>query len=82
MVNSVGAGEVLDGAPVLEGDQGAAFAADDDDGHVADLGGAAVARVLDLDLEAQEMPGRAFEDFSLFGAEDVGVLVEPVGDIG
>ena len=80
MLNSVGAGEVLDGAPVLEGDQGAAFAEDDDDGHVADLGGAAVVRA--LDLEVQNMPGRAFEDFSLFGAEDVGVLVDPVGDIG
>jgi hypothetical protein len=91
----VGAGEVLRVTAIFDGDQGApvraavfegvdlvVFASDDDDGHVAHLGRAVVALFLDLDLQAQIVPRRTFEDLALLRAEGFRVLVEMERDAG
>ncbi len=77
----VGAGEILDVAAVFESDQRAAMgaavfermnfslcAAHDDDGHLADEGGAVVAFVGDIDIEGEVIPEWSFKNFLLFGA--------------
>ena len=65
-------------AAVLERGEIAVFRAHDDDGHAADEGRAVVAGVGEFDLEAEEVPGRAFEDALLLGREHVLFGVDPV----
>ena len=69
-------------AAVLEGAQLAVFGARDDDRHAADEGGAVVADVGELGLQAEEVPDRAFEDALLLGAQHVVLGVDPVGHAG
>ena len=86
----IGAGEILDVAAVLERDQRAAmgaavfeamqraiFAAHDDHRHFAHEGGAVIALVFDIDIQAQEMPGGTLENAPLFRAQYFRILVQP-----
>ena len=89
----VDAGKILAVAPFLQADQRslvgatvdhrmdvAVFVARDDDGNFADEGGLEVARVRDVDIEAQEMPDWSPEYLFLFQGVDVRVRIKAIGD--
>ena len=70
------------GTAVFEGNDIAVAGTSHDDRHRAHHRGAVVAGFGDIDLEAQKMPGGAFEHPGLFVARNVGIAVDPVGHAG
>ncbi len=69
-------------AAVLEPAEFAVLGARHHHGHGTDEGGAIVADVGNIDLEAEVVPDGTFKQALLFEREHIGVAVDPVWDAG